>query len=429
MKQNKKLILIQLNEINFNFLNLYNSAKLKNLNQISTSMIKSVSENEYEKLEPWIQWVSVYTGKTAKEHGVFRLGDIVNNKMDQIFEIVESKGYSVGAIMPMNASNRLQKAKYFLPDPWTKTHSDNSVWSKIMTAVFSQTVNDNSTKKIGFINYLKLLIIFLKFFRFKNFSKYFHYVVTSKKYYFRKAFFLDLLIHDIHYNLLKKKKTDFSSVFFNAGAHIQHHYFFNSKFYKLKNQNPEWYMKKEIDPVYESYLLYENILEDYLKLNCDIIISTGLSQIPATETKFYYRLKKHKFFFNMFDIKYKDIYPRMTRDFLIEFENKKDLKNCINFFEKINSSDEKEKIFNYDIREHSLFVTLSYSKELKKNYFLEYNKKRVDLFSQVVFVALKNGIHHHEGFNFFSKNLINDKNLNNFHIKDLFFVIKNYFNK
>ena len=162
-------------------------------------------------------------------------------------------------------------------------------------------------------------------------------------------------------------------------------------------------MKKEIDPVYESYLLYENILEDYLKLNCDIIISTGLSQIPATETKFYYRLKKHKFFFNMFDIKYKDIYPRMTRDFLIEFENKKDLKNCINFFEKINSSNETEKIFNYDIRELSLFVTLSYSKELKKNYFLEYNKKRVDLFSQVVFVALKNGIHHHEGFNFFQK--------------------------
>ena len=64
----------------------------------------------------------------------------------------------------------------------------------------------------------------------------------------------------------------------------------------------------------------------------------------------------------MFDIKYKDIYPRMTRDFLIEFENKKILK-LYQFFEKINSSNETEKIFNYDIRELSLFVTLSYSKE------------------------------------------------------------------
>ena len=427
MNKKKKLILIQLNEINFEFLDNYNSEKLKNLNYISSSMIKSRSENEYEKLEPWIQWVSAYTGKTAHQHGVYRLGDIVNNKVEQIFEIVESNGYNVGAIMPMNASNRLKNAKYFLPDPWTKTESDKSVWSKIMATVFSQTVNDNSKKKIGLLNYAKLFIVFLKFFRFKNFSNYFYYLTTSKKFYFRKAFFLDLLLHDIHLNLFHKKKVNFSSIFFNAGAHIQHHYFFNSKIYNSKNQNPEWYIKKEIDPIYESYLLYEQILEDYLKLKCDLIISTGLSQIPAAETKFYYRLKKHKSFFDKFNIKYKSIYPRMTRDFLIEFDNEDDLKECINFFEKINLNNQEEKIFDYDIRKLSIFATLSYSKELKKNYFLEYYGKKVDLYSQVVFVALKNGIHHQEGYNFFSENLKSDKNFNGFHIKELFSIIKNYF--
>ena len=49
------------------------------------------------------------------------------------------------------------------------------------------------------------------------------------------ALLLDLILHDLHINLLSKNKTEFSSIFLNAGAHIQHHYFFNSKYYKNKN--------------------------------------------------------------------------------------------------------------------------------------------------------------------------------------------------
>ena len=49
---------------------------------------------------------------------------------------------------------------------------------------------------------------------------------------------------------------------------------------------------------------------------CKIIIATGLSQTPFEETKFYYRLKKHKEFLSLFNIEYKDIFPRMTRDLL-----------------------------------------------------------------------------------------------------------------
>ena len=224
----KKIILIQLNEINFDFFKKYAKEKFNNLNYVFSKMKCSISENSYEKLEPWIQWVSVYSGKSADQHGVFRLGDVVNSKIDQIYEIVESRGYEVGAIMPMNAVNRLKKPSYFLPDPWTQTVSDNSFWSKMMTKVFSQIVNDNSNQKISITNYFKLLMIFFKFFRLKNSFKYLHLFLSSIKFPYRKAFFLDLLIHDIHMKLLKEKKANFSTIFFNAGAHIQHHYFFNS---------------------------------------------------------------------------------------------------------------------------------------------------------------------------------------------------------
>ena len=84
----------------------------------------------------------------------------------------------------------------------------------------------------------------------------------------------------------------------NAGAHIQHHYFFNSPFVKSAElKNPDWYIEQSKDPFLEMLKVYDSILLDLFKLrNSSIIIATGLSQTPYTYLKFYYRLKNHKNF-------------------------------------------------------------------------------------------------------------------------------------
>ena len=51
-----------------------------------------------------------------------------------------------------------------------------------------------------------------------------------KKKWFR-SLFLDYFFHDLHLNLLFKNKTEFSNIFFNSIAHIQHHYFYNSEIF------------------------------------------------------------------------------------------------------------------------------------------------------------------------------------------------------
>ena len=77
-----------------------------------------------------------------------------------------------------------------------------------------------------------------------------------------------------------KKDPNFSSIFFNAGAHVQHHYSFNSKYISNnKSLNLDWYLPSEIDPFEESLELYDFILNDYIN-KYDIIIATGLTQIP-----------------------------------------------------------------------------------------------------------------------------------------------------
>ena len=181
----KKLILISLNEINFDLAKKYiKKYKFKNFKYLLSEKFQNYttsSEKKYELLEPWIQWVSVYTGLSADEHKIFRLGDVVNQNTDQIFEKIEKLNFKVGAISPMNASNQLKSPSYFIPDPWTQTNSDESFWSKIIAKILSETVNQNAKNKIKLSTLLVLVIIILKFVRFRKYFTFFRRDSKPKK--------------------------------------------------------------------------------------------------------------------------------------------------------------------------------------------------------------------------------------------------------
>src|SRR5690348_10736474 len=128
----RPLIFIELSEINFDLVRLYLDKYRDRFPALRTLLSQhstvTSAEEEYENLEPWVQWPSVHTGLSFNEHRIFRLGDVVESGAPQFFEQVERAGYSVGAVSPMNAANRLQTPAYFVPDPWTRTAPDRSIW-------------------------------------------------------------------------------------------------------------------------------------------------------------------------------------------------------------------------------------------------------------------------------------------------------------
>lgn len=234
---NLKFLLIQLNEINFDLVDKYllSSKKNKFINlkilRETFNSFETYSEDKYKNLEPWIQWVSVNLGKEFNKHNIFRLGDIVNYPEEkQIFEIIEKRGFKVGAVSPMNTENRLKEPAYFISDPWTNTRSDNSKFSKKISLMLKQTVNDNAIRGISINSFITILEVIFKTFQFKKTSILFKLIFSSIFKPWKKSLILDYLIHMIHIYLLKKKIPNFSSIFFNAGAHIQHHYLYSSKY-------------------------------------------------------------------------------------------------------------------------------------------------------------------------------------------------------
>lgn len=425
----KKLILIELNELNFDSVLKYTeSQKLPAFESILKNyLVSTSSEKDYENLEPWIQWVSVHTGLKANQHKIFRLGDMENSELKQIFEIVNKK-HSVSCISPMNTINRLSKESIFIPDPWTKTQSDSTWWSSKISKMLSQTVNDNSNNKISIISIFIILIGFLKFVRFKNYLTMIRLALSSYRSKWRKAIFLDRFIHEISLNVLKKNNAVFHTVFFNSLAHIQHHYFLNSRAVTKKISNPSWYIKESDDPLLEGLNEFDEILSDYLNYdNYEILLATGLTQKPVKKATFYWRLKNHRDFLDKLSIKYSDVKPRMTRDFLIEFNNEENLKDAINKLNSIYEYESGIKLFNeIDNRGSSLFVVLTYPTDLTDKIF-GFSDFSFNANETVSFVAIKNGEHSPKGYAFCSNGIKDYMIKDGDHVSKLFFTLKNFF--
>ena len=218
-----------------------------------------------------------------------------------------------------------------------------------------------------------------------------------------KAVVLDSLLADVHLTLWKKHKPDFSTLFLNSGAHIQHHYLFNSKAYQGNLKNPEWYCPVGFDPLIQILSEYDYQLGKLLELNnVKLIIATGLHQQPHNHLTYYWRLKEHVKFTEMIGIKnLSEILPRMSRDFLIKFKNETDALNAENLLNSFYAFKDDFKIFEVDNRGTSLFVELVYPNDIEDNdsiYSKESNLKLENFKSYLAFVAIKNGEHNGIGY-------------------------------
>ena len=392
-----QIIFIQLNEINFNYVKKYiKKYNLKNFKKVEKDLSLTISEKRYDLLEPWIQWYTIHTGLKAKEHGVYRLGDSVNYSHPQIFEELENLGLKIGVISSMNSVNRLKKPSYFIPDPWTSTQSDSDFFSKLIAKTLRDLVNNNATGKSSKMSFLYLILIFFKFVRLKNYKKFINLAFSYKKKW-NKAIFLDKLLHEIHLKLLAKNKPNFSSIFFNGGAHIQHHYLLNSLANNSSEKNPTEILSNKDDPLKDLLFASDEILGEYYKKFNNIIIATGLTQKVVDKPEYYYRLNDHQNFLKKNKVKFKKIEPRMSRDFLIIFENNSDRDKAFNVLNSLHLN--KKKLFGIlDKRQKSIFTTLTYNQKILKNDIYYSNNEKKKIINDISFVAIKNGHHDRNGF-------------------------------
>jgi hypothetical protein len=398
----RRVILLEMNEVSLPFLEKYVArGRLPAFQAVleKHGYVITESESVYEHLEPWIQWVTLHSGLTFRQHGIFRLGDAVRSDIRQVFEILEEKGLKVGAVSPMNAANRLRNPAFFVPDPWTEGKVSGSGNLRRLYAAVVQAVNDNAQARITPKSILWLLAGFLGHARMTNVFKYFQYALKARRKPWTRALFLDCLLSDVFIKLWLETKPDFATLFVNGAAHIQHHYFFNSSAYSGTQRNPAWYVGRDEDPVLDAYQLYDSILGSVLRAAPDarILVATGLSQEPCDSPVYYYRLTDHDGFLRKVGVEFDRVLARMSRDFLIECRDATQAKRA----EKVLRSGALESVplFEVDNRGDSLFVMLTYPHRIDVQACASFSTGQVDTFGKhVAFVAMKNGRHNGTGY-------------------------------
>lgn len=398
-----RVILLELNEINFEFVEHYIAqGYLPNFGKFigDYGYSRTSSEQQYEHLEPWIQWVTAHTGLDFADHGVFRLGDIVDHDLPQIWEQLEDRGLSVGAISPINAKFRLNNAAFFVPDPWTPTGASAPAHYCRLHRAIAQMVNDNAAAKISPRSLVDLALGAARSARVVNYPKYFSHFIHAVRRPWSRALFLDLLLSDLFVQLFRDTKADFASLFLNAGAHIQHHYMFSSSAYKGECKNPDWYIKEDMDPLLDVYELYDAVLGSLQREFPDarIMFATGLHQTPYPKITYYWRLKDHEAFLTKIGAPFQSVEPRMSRDFVVRCASTQEAAIAAQKIGAARAHDGTP-LFEVDNRGDSLFVMLTYPAEITKGFGISVDNQFYDHFDKdVAFVAIKNGEHIGTGY-------------------------------
>lgn len=399
----QSLVLLEFNEVNFDFVRRY--IQLGHLKSIAallaaSGLAETTSEERYEHLEPWIQWVTAHTGLPYDRHRTFRLGDIVNGELEQVWEKLEASGVTVGAISPINAANRTRRSPFFVPDPWTQTLVSGGWVLRQLSAALNQAVGENAQQRLSPATLLRLALGLSAHFRGSTIGELASHVLNRRSQPWCASMFLDRFLADVFVCQWRRHRPGFASLFLNSAAHIQHHYMFSSAVYDGPHRNPDWYIAPGADPLLDVYSLYDRILSDVLNLpgRPRIMLATGLHQDPHPVEQYYYRLKDHVQFLKRLGLPFATVQARMSRDFTVFCGSHADAQHCAIVLGELRSPD-GSRLFEVDNRGVDLFVMLTYPREIRPNFvFTHGSQAKWDLANDVAFVALKNGEHNGIGY-------------------------------
>jgi hypothetical protein len=123
-RQAPRLMLVELNEFDPELLRgaatRFGLRNLLGLLELTHSRTTTEDRVEHDGLDPWVQWVGIHTGVPTADHGVRRLGETRSQQRPQIWNVLGARGLRWGAWGVMNAPLGAERGcEFFMPDPWS----------------------------------------------------------------------------------------------------------------------------------------------------------------------------------------------------------------------------------------------------------------------------------------------------------------------
>ncbi len=319
------MFLLEINEFNPELMRQA-ASKLdcKNLQRIlSFPHSRTITSDLRERfgLDPWVQWVSIHTGKTSSEHGVSHLGDVPSLKFPQVWEQLDSAGYRCGVWGAMNASKgRAEKMEFFFPDPWTFSET-----------AYPEELNDllafprYYSKNYCDLDKKQALRAFLRLIRFclrpkiavsllPHAPKIISSILKGGLSEYLLFVLFDVVNAVLFSRYYKDNKPDFSLLFMNSIAHLQHH--------KWTEKDG---LSAEMTVAFKLFDYAVGILFSALQHEQDWIVTNAFSQFCSVDqNEFLYRQKNPEGFLREAAISFVRVEQAMTNDGHVFFASLED---------------------------------------------------------------------------------------------------------
>jgi hypothetical protein len=406
----QKTLFLELNEFNASLLQTaaekLDLPHLKRLCSLAQTSIWTEDTYESDFLEPWVQWVSVHTGVPSSVHKIKHLGDVPRLESKQIWELLSERGITSGVWGAMNASRRnANLCRFFLPDPWTasedafpdelnslldpvrylsKNYLNRSSWTllkkvgKLLKLLFAKGLGPTLLKET-----IKLPFRLFRY-RFK------HFVFISLADYLYTCLFLIYR---------KQENPDFSLLFLNSIAHLQHHHWHGQE---LTQNEPLTYGFKVLDKILK--LLFDSLGE-----NETFVVANALSQKNTNDEKpwILYRQMDQTSFLKTVGIRFERVESHMTHDAHIYFATEQDAQQAKKSLE--GARIEGQPLFlveSYSEQPNKLFYRICFTDEVVPDVKFTIHGKDYRFFDSFKPIVQRTGKHIPEGTVFCSRSIL-----------------------
>jgi len=336
------MILLEFNELSPALMETFidqgylpNFKRLRDSSQVFTTNAEEVAPN----LDPWIQWVTVHSGLSFDEHGIFHLGDGHKLAVKSLWDMISAQGKTVWVCGSMNIKYDTPLRGAVIPDPWTVGVSPYPAEFEPYYRFVQRNVQEYTNDKVplskgDYFRFLKFMVMNgLSFRTVRSIIAQLASERRTGKGKWKRATILDKLQRDVFLSYFRKLRPQFSTFFLNSTAHFQHAHW--------RNMDPEPFKIKPTDAdqaeyqhaVRYGYEEMDAIVGDIMAAapsDAVIVMATALSQQPCLiyediGGKTFYRARTFEPLLEFAGVKgCEKVEPVMSEEFHLRFGNERD---------------------------------------------------------------------------------------------------------
>lgn len=291
------VVVLEFNELTPALMDTFISqGHLPNFKKLRDESIACISDAEEDapSLEPWIQWVTVHTGLSYAEHGVFNLGDGPNLEAPRIWDHVADAGERAWVCGSMNAAMHSKHTEnlHILPDPWSTdiTPEPEALFRPyfhlVRTYVQEYTRDKVPLSKADYANFVRFMVA--NGLSPKTVFETLRQLASEKAggSRWRRAAILDRLQWDTFRHFYRRLRPRLSTFFLNSTAHFQHYYWRNMdpSLFELKDGAEQ--QSQYSDAILFGYKKMDEIVGECMQLvspDTTIVLCSALGQQPLVK--------------------------------------------------------------------------------------------------------------------------------------------------